>query len=184
MLTVSVAYIVSLQVRKKAFIQAQNTYLERRVQKRTAALEESEARSKAILDNAADGIIIFDDNLRETALEYDVYGDFSDALGEYRRAGGNLLYFGNLLGTYPALTIDTLRKEFKSGTFEYDILCLDSMFTTGPLMYTSGMISGQDTLGGMIQAISTGPILPDLDIDSNFFWWNKDKHCVRCCCLT
>jgi len=121
-------------------------------------------------------MIIFDDNLRQTSLLYNVFGKFTDALSEYRKCGGDLLYFGNLAGDYPGLYIDTLRRYFEPGSFEYDILCLDSMLTMGPVLYTSGAISTEDTLGGLIRALTTGNGLPSLDIDSSRFWWNKSYY--------
>jgi len=116
--------------------------------------------------------ILFDDNMREAALYHEVYGSFTDALTDYVKSGGNLIYFGNLMGDYTGLFIDTLQIKYYPGQFEYDLLHVDSLDMVGLLLYTNGLIGLADTLGGLIHAEPFDNTLPPLDIDTSLEWWN------------
>jgi PAS domain S-box-containing protein len=58
--TFGMTSFASTQTRKRRQVEDQNVLLEKTVQQRTSELRKSEATAKAILDNAADGIIITD----------------------------------------------------------------------------------------------------------------------------
>ncbi len=60
--TAGIAFFTSIQARKHRQFEDQNLLLEKTVEQRTSELRKSEATAKAILDNAADGIIITDIN--------------------------------------------------------------------------------------------------------------------------
>ena len=117
--------------------------------------------------------IIFDDNYREASLYYNVYGTFTDVLTDYINIGGNLIYFGNLLRNYTGLYIDTQMITYQAGMFEYDILHIDSLDMAGLSLYTNGLISDADTIGGLIRAIPANDSFPVLDVDTNFYWWES-----------
>lgn len=58
--TLSMAFFVSTQARKRRQVEDQNLLLEKTVKQRTSDLRKSKAMAKAVLDNAADGILIMD----------------------------------------------------------------------------------------------------------------------------
>ena len=74
LLTISLGIIVMMQIKQRRFAQGENAVLEFKVKQRTkelaqqkkmlikhtSALEESDARARAVLENAAESIIIID----------------------------------------------------------------------------------------------------------------------------
>jgi len=120
--------------------------------------------------------VLFDDNLRDATLYYEVYGSFTNTLKDYINTGGNLIYFGNLLNGYSSIFLDTLTLRFQPGIFEYDILHLDSLRTLGLTLYSDGIISDEDTLGGLIRAEPALDEFPELYVDTAFYWWNASFY--------
>ena len=121
-------------------------------------------------------IVLFDDNLRDATLYYEIYGSFTNTIKDYIKAGGNFVYFGNLLKDLSGIFVDTLTLRFHSGQFEYDILRLDSLSTLGLLLYSNGIISTADTIGGFICAEPALSQYPELNADTNYYWWNASFY--------
>ncbi|MCG6971327.1 MAG: PAS domain S-box protein, partial [Gammaproteobacteria bacterium] len=78
--TLGMTFYVSVQTRKRRQVQDQNLLLEKTVAQRTVDLRKSEATAKAVLDTAADGILIADrdgiiltaNKAAQTAFKYPV----------------------------------------------------------------------------------------------------------------
>ncbi|MEW5923809.1 MAG: FlgD immunoglobulin-like domain containing protein [Candidatus Zixiibacteriota bacterium] len=121
-------------------------------------------------------IVIFDDNLRDATLYYEVFGSFTTTIKNYIYSGGNFAYFGNLLKSLSGIFVDTLTLHYEPGDFEYDILHLDSLNTLGLLLYTNGLISTEDTIGGLIRAEPAMDQYPALNADTSFYWWNASFY--------
>jgi hypothetical protein len=120
--------------------------------------------------------VVIDDHIRSSLLESEVYMPFKDVLTEYTRSNGNVIYFGSLNAGCSAVDIDTLKRTYGPGTFEYDILHLDSSLTCGFALFWKGIVTTEDTIGGLISAESVDDGYPNLEVDTNYYWWNSESY--------
>ncbi|MBN2226772.1 MAG: T9SS type A sorting domain-containing protein [candidate division Zixibacteria bacterium] len=118
--------------------------------------------------------IIIDENILKPMNErYDFLVPFDDILRDYVKTGGNLLYFGGMQGEMLTYDFKHLDRQYGEGDFPHDILGLDSISVSGLGLYIWQVLDDADTIGGLIHAESQQIGVPDLHIDTTFYWWNS-----------
>ncbi len=118
--------------------------------------------------------VIIDENILKPMNErYDFLVPFDDILRDYVKTDGNAIYVGGMQGKMLTHDFEHLDRQYTEGDYPYDILGLDSISVSGLGLYIRDILDDADTIGGLIHAESEHTGLPDLHVDTGFFWWNN-----------